>query len=430
MPASGSTSAISVDISRLTLAPPGPAPASSPSPAPASLATRQPPLPLWPQPCGTATTPCLTSVGQHRRELDLAMGGGDPHAVALGDAERLGIGRVDPRRLRAAATVEQRRVVHPRVLRAQLAHADQPQREAGVRRRARRAARSPRRSRAHRGAPCDPRARRSSRERPGLEVGGDDDAARMLIEQLLQVEAAAAQAEAVAAAAHPDDRVGEPHRRAGGAAQRAEHALGGAERAQLCARSGNPAEQVVDHRPTPRAPRPRAGRPRALPAGTASSRASGRGAGSRRARTSSSPAARSRRARWSRSRRGRSRPSARADPSPPRARRRWGPRAPDCRRRGPAPGSDPRPGVVISFAMTAAGIVPSTEGKSPMRERLAPVLTMRPSAAFVARRSPGAPSVPNIEPPSRSRLPATTLTASSRKVVRVPLRPRQVPVRP
>ncbi len=27
------------------------------------------------------------------------MGGDDPHTVALGDAERLGIGRVDPRRL-------------------------------------------------------------------------------------------------------------------------------------------------------------------------------------------------------------------------------------------------------------------------------------------------------------------------------------------
>ena len=37
---------------------------------------------------------------------------------------------------------------------------------------------------------------------------------------------------------------------------------------------------------------------------------------------------------------------------------------------------------------------------------------------------------PNIDPPSRSRLPVATLTASSRNETSVPLRPRQEPVRP
>lgn len=40
------------------------------------------------------------------------------------------------------------------------------------------------------------------------------------------------------------------------------------------------------------------------------------------------------------------------------------------------------------------------------------------------------PRSPNIDPPTTSRLPATRLTISSSAVVRVPVRPREVPMRP
>ena len=45
-------------------------------------------------------------------------------------------------------------------------------------------------------------------------------------------------------------------------------------------------------------------------------------------------------------------------------------------------------------------------------------------------RSAGKPIVPNIEPPTESRLPASRLTMSSKAVVNVPFRPRHVPTRP
>ena len=50
IPASFSRSSGALDINRLTFAPPAP------------LAVRQPPVPLWPQPCGTATTPATMSL--------------------------------------------------------------------------------------------------------------------------------------------------------------------------------------------------------------------------------------------------------------------------------------------------------------------------------------------------------------------------------
>ena len=50
IPASASMSSGALDISRLTFAPP------------AVFARRQPPVPLWPHPCGTATTPATMSL--------------------------------------------------------------------------------------------------------------------------------------------------------------------------------------------------------------------------------------------------------------------------------------------------------------------------------------------------------------------------------
>ena len=54
IPDSDSTSSGSLDVNWLTFAPP------------ALLASRQVPVPLWPQPCGTAITPAIRSlVGGH-----------------------------------------------------------------------------------------------------------------------------------------------------------------------------------------------------------------------------------------------------------------------------------------------------------------------------------------------------------------------------
>ena len=55
--------------------------------------------------------------------------------AAVLEAVRRGVVGVHAQRVRAPAAHEQRRVVHPRVVRAQLAQADQPQREARVARR-------------------------------------------------------------------------------------------------------------------------------------------------------------------------------------------------------------------------------------------------------------------------------------------------------
>ena len=114
MPASGS-SRPGRAASRLTLTPP------------ASLASCQPPR--WPQPCGSATVPgvisSVTFTGTSTAPLARRAGTTCRRPRAGGR----GVLGVDAQRVRAAAAHQQRRVVHPRVVRAQLAQADQPQRE-------------------------------------------------------------------------------------------------------------------------------------------------------------------------------------------------------------------------------------------------------------------------------------------------------------
>ena len=163
MPASRSRPAGSDGASRFTFTPP------------ASFASRQPPR--CPQPCGSATVPgvisSVTSTGTST-EPDSEV---SARNVAIPEAGRRGVVGMDPQRLRAPAAHQQGRVVHPGVVRAQLAQADQPQRK--VRRRAVRrtpAGRSrrarPRRRRARdcrsgaRGSPSTPVAMWSSSTTP------------------------------------------------------------------------------------------------------------------------------------------------------------------------------------------------------------------------------------------------------------------------
>ena len=88
--------------------------------------------PLWPQPCGSATTPgvissrdACTGTVDRRRSWTRAAPRRRPRARAGGV-----VGLIRSAGPRAAH--QQRRVVHPRVVGAQLTHADQPQREVGV----------------------------------------------------------------------------------------------------------------------------------------------------------------------------------------------------------------------------------------------------------------------------------------------------------
>ena len=95
-----------------------------------SFASRQPPL--WPQPCGSATAPGSHLVGHLHRQVDRR-----PTSTRSAPRRRPRA-RARPRRrdararVRAAAAHQQRRVVHPRVVGAQLAQPDQPQRERRV----------------------------------------------------------------------------------------------------------------------------------------------------------------------------------------------------------------------------------------------------------------------------------------------------------
>ena len=120
MPASGSRS-VGVGATR----------AGSTFAPPAALASCQPPR--WPQPCGSATVPGRHLVGDLDRHLDRARAAtrSAPRSPSASPCAR-GVVGMHPQRVRAPAAHQQRRVVHPRVVRAQLAQADQPQREVGV----------------------------------------------------------------------------------------------------------------------------------------------------------------------------------------------------------------------------------------------------------------------------------------------------------
>ena len=105
-------------------------PAGSRSRRACSLASRQPPR--WPQPCGSATVPGVISSVTLTRHVDRAGLRLEPRLAAVLETVRRGVVGMDAQRMLAAAAHQQRRVVHPRVVGAQLAQADQPQREARV----------------------------------------------------------------------------------------------------------------------------------------------------------------------------------------------------------------------------------------------------------------------------------------------------------
>ena len=79
----------------------------------------------WPQPCGIETTPGMMRVGHLDRHLDLAGARAHAGARAVGEAEPLRVVRVHVRGAAVRALHERREVVHPRVVGAQLAAADQ-----------------------------------------------------------------------------------------------------------------------------------------------------------------------------------------------------------------------------------------------------------------------------------------------------------------
>ena len=68
-------------------------------------------------------------VGHGDRRLDDSRRGGDAREGAVRKVGRGGVAGMDAQRVRAAAAHQQRRVVHPGVVRAQLAQADQAERE-------------------------------------------------------------------------------------------------------------------------------------------------------------------------------------------------------------------------------------------------------------------------------------------------------------
>ena len=115
IPDSASTSSGSLEVNSLTLAPP------------AALATCQPP-PRCPQPCGMATVPATMSSVSVAGSAILPNGErtatSSPSAIPRFAASSMCISGPRP----AVAAHQQRSVVHPRVLRAGITHADQPQR--------------------------------------------------------------------------------------------------------------------------------------------------------------------------------------------------------------------------------------------------------------------------------------------------------------
>ena len=90
----------------------------------------------------------------------------------------------------------------------------------------------------------------------------------------------------------------------------------------------------------------------------------------------------------------------------------------------------PSPGVSISSARHTTGSSPNASGRPRTR------LFQRPS--FTPLPTPGLPEVfrcapaarVNIAPPSRSRLPVSTLTTSTSQLASVPNSCVQVPIRP
>ena len=152
---------------------------------PAALAVSQPPW--WPHPCGTAIVPAIDLVGDPRLGLDLAVRGGDPDAVAVADPGRVGVGGVEPGAVDPVAGHQLLGVVHPRVVGAELAQADQPQREALVAvARPRRSGRPRRRSRAgrggracRRGGSCPPGRRARARRRGRSPCGASASLPRL-----------------------------------------------------------------------------------------------------------------------------------------------------------------------------------------------------------------------------------------------------------
>jgi hypothetical protein len=67
-------------------------------------------------------------LGDNDRDLDLAVRRGDSHHIPVDDVREGRVVDMHPGVLHAVAPHQQRRVVHPRVLRARLPHADQPHR--------------------------------------------------------------------------------------------------------------------------------------------------------------------------------------------------------------------------------------------------------------------------------------------------------------
>ena len=200
IPASRSRSAGSDEASRLTFAPP------------AAAATRQPPA--WPQPCGTATVPRLTSSVTASVELDRPVRGADPAALAVGEPERLGVVGVD-RGLRACGRRASRAA---RCASRSCGSAARAGRSgaAGTRGR-RRFARAmqlarPRASPAGRGGPARCGGGSASRMTPGARCSASTIPCG-LSAQLREAEAAAAQPEQVALGPGAQQQIDEPARR-------------------------------------------------------------------------------------------------------------------------------------------------------------------------------------------------------------------------
>ncbi len=112
------------------------------TPACADATPIRTPSASWPQPCGIDTTPGMIVVGHLDRRLERAGGRAHARAAAVGEAEPLGVVRVHVERAALLALHERRQVVHPRVVRAQLAAADQDHAAVPLARRARARSRS------------------------------------------------------------------------------------------------------------------------------------------------------------------------------------------------------------------------------------------------------------------------------------------------
>ena len=90
----------------------------------------------------------------------------------------------------------------------------------------------------------------------------------------------------------------------------------------------------------------------------------------------------------------------------------------------------PGPGVAISSAMHEIGTWPSTSGAPRTRLRQRPNSKPSANSGGVRFESDQAIGFENIAPPSRSRLPVSTLTTSTSQDVSVPNSWLQVPMRP